>query len=183
MLADADKRNGLRLEPLCLNHLDGIMTWVNDPEVTFYFAHLSREISRDEEARIVSQLIESKTDIIYSIFENETYVGQIGLSKIYWPARNARLGAMLCRNAWGRGLITQAAHLVLEKAFQEHALHKVWLITRSDNAKGRHIWQSIGFEEEGVLRDEYRVNERYFDMVRYGLLADDFQLNSSMVPS
>ena len=26
----------LRLEPLSLEHLDGIMTWVNDPEVTFY---------------------------------------------------------------------------------------------------------------------------------------------------
>jgi RimJ/RimL family protein N-acetyltransferase len=152
------------------------MTWVNDPEVTFYFAHLSRTISKDEESRVVEQLMESKTDIIYSIFEDDVYVGQIGLSKIYWPAKNARLGAMLCRNAWGRGLISKAARLVLEKAFSEHGLHKVWLITRSDNAKGLHIWQSVGFQQEGVLRDEYRVQDRYYDMVRYGLLASDFHL-------
>ena len=43
----------LRLEPLSLQHLDGIMTWVNDPEVTFYFARLGQEITREEEADMV----------------------------------------------------------------------------------------------------------------------------------
>ncbi len=163
----------IRLEPLSLDHIDGIMTWVNDPEVTFYFARLGLEISRDEELNILRGLLESKTDIIYSIFDGDEYVGQIGLSQIYWPAKNARLGAMLCRHAWGRGIIKKAARLILDKAFNDHELHKVWLIVRGDNAKGRHIWSSMGFQEEGMLRDEYFVNGRYYHMVRYGLLDTD----------
>ena len=83
------------------------------------------------------------------------------------------MGAMLRRDAWGRGIVKQAARLILDKAFQEHGLHKVWLIVRADNEKGRHIWTSMGFRQEGMLRDEYFVNERYYDMVRYGLLETD----------
>ena len=29
-----------------LEHIDGIMTWINDPEVTFYFRNLGRKISK-----------------------------------------------------------------------------------------------------------------------------------------
>ena len=164
----------LRLEPLSLDHLDGIMTWVNDPEVTFYFARLGRVITRDEEAEMVKRLIESETDVLYSIFEGDEYVGQIGLSHIYWPARNGRMGIMLCRRAWGRRIGRRAAHLLLHEAFGELGLHKVWLIVRSDNEKGRRIWSSIGFKEEGRLRDEYFVNEKYYDMIRFGLLAPEY---------
>ena len=41
----------LRLEPLSLEHLDGIMTWVNDPG-DFYFARLGKDITREEEVDI-----------------------------------------------------------------------------------------------------------------------------------
>ena len=93
----------------------------------------------------MSKLIQSDTDLTsYSIFENDRYVGQIGLSQIYWPARNGRLGAMLCRSAWGRGII-QSRRLLIDKAFGEHDLHKIWLIVRADNEKGRHIWSRLGF--------------------------------------
>ena len=170
----------IRLEPLALEHIDGIMTWINDPEVTFYFARLGRKISRSEETRIVRGLIDSKTDRIFSIFEGESYVGQIGLSQIYWPAKNGRIGIMLRRNAWGRRIGRQAAHLLLRRAFGELGLHKVWLIVRSDNEKGRKIWSSIGFREEGILRDEYFVNETYFDMVRFGLLAHEYLGHSDL---
>ena len=163
----------IRLVPLSLDHLDGIMSWVNDPEVTFYFARLGREISRAEEEAIVRRLIDSETDIIYSIFEEDEYVGQIGLSQIYWPAKNARMGAMLCRKAWGRGIVKRAAQALLARAFQQHGLHKVWLIVRADNEKGRHIWSSLGFTQEGMLRDEYFVHDQFYDMVRFGLLKTD----------
>ena len=170
----------IRLEPLAVEHIDGIMTWINDPEVTFYFARLGQTISRSDETKIVRGLIESKTDRIFSIFEGESYVGQIGLSQIYWPAKNARIGIMLRRNAWGRRIGRQAAHLLLRHAFDELGLHKLWLIIRSDNHKGRKIWSSMGFREEGILRDEYFVNETYFNMVRFGLLAHEYHRRSDI---
>jgi diamine N-acetyltransferase len=169
----------LRIEPLCVEHLDFVMQWVNDPDVTFYFADLGRKITREEEARYLVSLIDSKSDIIYSLFEEETYVGQIGISKIYWPAKNGRIGMMLCKAAWGRGLGMEAARLIIDASFRVHGLHKLWVIIRSDNAKGLHMWDKLGFRREGLLREEYFVNDGYHDMVRYGLLETDYLDNHS----
>jgi diamine N-acetyltransferase len=163
----------LHLEPLSLAHLDGIMTWVNDPAVTFYFARLGATISREEERIMVERLMASETDHIFSIFEGETYLGQIGISKIYWPAKNGRIGIMLSRQAWGRGVAKAATRLLMAKAFGPLGLHKLWVIIRADNEKSLHLWESLGFQREGHLRDEYYVNDRYYDMVRLARLAHD----------
>jgi diamine N-acetyltransferase len=163
----------LRLEPLSVDHLDGIMTWVNDPAVTFYFARLGATITREEERLMVARLVASDTDRIFSIFEGEAYVGQIGISKIYWPAKNGRIGIMLPRNAWGRGIAQAAARLLMTEAFGPLGLHKLWVIIRADNDKSLHLWARLGFTREGHLRDEYYVNERYYDMVRLARLAND----------
>lgn len=167
--------SALRLVPLSLEHIDGVMSWVNDPEVTFYFARHGEQISREEELAFLEQLIASKNDIIYSIFEGEEYVGQIGLGQIYWPARNARLGCMLPRHAWGRGIASRAGRMLLARAFTEHNLHKVWCIVRSDNPKGLYLWSKLGFRCEGILRDEYFAQGRPYDMVRLACIATDFR--------
>ena len=136
----------IRLEPLSLDHLDGIMTWVNDPEVTFYFAGLGKQaITREAEAAYVERLLASPTDRVFSIVGDTGYLGQIGLSKIYWPARNGRLGIMLPRYAQGRGVGKVAAYLLLQRAFGQLNMHKVWVIIRSDNPKGCRFGRSWGF--------------------------------------
>ena len=162
----------LRLEPLSLDHLDGVMTWVNDPEVTFYFARLGH-VSREEEAAYLQKLIDSPTDEVYSIFDGDEYLGQVGLNQIYRPAQVARLGILLPQHAWGRGVAREAVSKLLDLAF-EGGLHKLWLQVRTDNAKGLHLWTSMGFRLEGIMREEYRVNGRYYDMARLALLETEW---------
>ncbi|MFT4624024.1 MAG: RimJ/RimL family protein N-acetyltransferase [Myxococcota bacterium] len=164
----------IRLEPLSLDHLDGVMTWVNDPEVTFYFARIGEPITRAAERTYLEGLLASTTDRVWSIFDDDAYLGQIGLSNLYWPARNGRLGVMLARHAWGRGVAKQAAKLLLTEAFGALNLHKVWLIVRSDNAKGLGLWTGVGFRCEGILRDEYHVHDRFYDMVRLAMVRSDW---------
>ncbi len=171
----------LRLEPLSLDHLDGVMEWVNDPEVTFYFARIGQPITRDEERIFLERLIASPTDRVFSIFEGQSYLGQIGLSHIYWPARNGRLGVMLARHAWGRGVAARAAALFLAEAFGPLEIHKVWAIVRSDNAKGLSLWTKVGFRCEGILRDEYFVQGRFHDMVRLAMVRSDWEARSAAV--
>jgi len=180
MVAMTDPR--LRLEPLSVDHLDHIMTWVNDPAVTFYFARLGAEITREEEREMVARLVASETDHIFSIFEGETYLGQIGISKIYWPAKNGRIGIMLPRHAWGRGVAKAAARRLMERAFGPLGLHKLWVIIRADNHKSLHLWESLGFQREGRLREEYYVNDRYYDMVRLARLAHDEPISTTGEP-
>ena len=86
---------------------------------------------RSEETRIVRGLIDSKTDRIFSILK----------ANHAWMDCRRFIGSKMDESAlcfgetWGRRL--NKPHLLLGRAFGELGLHKVWLIVRSDNEKGR----------------------------------------------
>jgi diamine N-acetyltransferase len=165
----------LRLEPLAAAHLPLVMTWVNDREVMQYFAQRQDAISEEAERAYLESLVVSKADRAFSIFEGEgtdadAYVGQCSINQIYWPARNGRVFLVVRRDKQGRGLGAAALRALVDEAFGALDLHKLWLIVRRDNKSAQAMYLRAGFEFEGVLRDEYCVAGRYFDMVRMGLV-------------
>jgi diamine N-acetyltransferase len=160
----------LRLVPLAIEHLSHVMTWVNDREVMQYFANRQSHISEEEEAGYLRALIVSPNDRAYSVFDGENYVGQCSLNAIYYPARNARLFIVIRRVAQGLGYGPVAVRLLLDIAWGELNLHKVWLIVRRDNRSAQAMYLKLGFDFEGVLWDEYCVGGSYFDMVRMSVL-------------
>lgn len=168
----------LRLEPLSLEHIDGVMSWVNDPQVMQYFAGRQNAIGEEEERRYLRGLMASKNDRAYSIFCNSTYIGQCSINQIYWPARNGRIFLVLARQHQGRGFGRKALHLLIEKAWHELDLHKLWLIVRNDNRRAQALYLRQGFDFEGVLVDEYFVQDRFYDMVRMGIVRQREQSSS-----
>jgi RimJ/RimL family protein N-acetyltransferase len=168
----------VRLRPIRLDDVDAIMTWINDPEVTKNFAGMSSEITREQELAFLESILASETDRLYAIEDFEgRYLGNAGIHKIYWPARNGRLGIVLgARDARGRGLGSEALNLLCAVGFRELGLHKLWLVHYATNERMRHVARKLGFVEEGVLRDEYFHRGEFHDMVRHSLLEDELTL-------
>jgi RimJ/RimL family protein N-acetyltransferase len=162
------------------------MTWVNDREVMQYFALRQERISEDEERGYLEKLIVSSTDRVFSIFEADgeaggdgddasSYIGQCSINQIYWPARNGRVFLVVRKEKQRGGRGAAALDALVNIAFTDKAdggidLHKLWLIVRRDNRRAQSMYLRANFEFEGVLRDEYCVAGRYFDMVRMGIL-------------
>jgi RimJ/RimL family protein N-acetyltransferase len=152
--------------------LDHVMGWINDPEVTKNLARFDHVITRDEERAFLARLFASPNDRVFAIETDDgRYVGQIGIHQIYWPAKHGRLGIVIGNKAeWGRGHAKRANELLLRVAFDELGLNKLWAILYPTNARMRHICESLGFVQEGVLLDEYFHQDRFHDMVRLCLL-------------
>jgi diamine N-acetyltransferase len=160
----------VRLEPLSPLHLDGIMTWVNDKDVMQYFANRQTPIAPDEERAYLEALVCSPNDRAFSIYFGQNYVGQCSVNQIYWPARNGRVFIAIARKHQGRGIGPTALTQMIDRAWSQLDLHKLWLIVRKDNRSAQAMYLKLGFEFEGVLRDEYCVGGAYYDMVRMGLI-------------
>jgi diamine N-acetyltransferase len=140
-----------------------------------YFALRQERISEDEERGYLEKLVTSTTDRVFSVFESghddiDTYVGQCSVNQIYWPARNGRVFLVVKKDKQGGGRGAAALEALIERAFGELDLHKLWLIVRRDNRPSQAMYLRAGFEFEGTLRDEYCVAGRYFDMVRMGIV-------------
>lgn len=163
----------VELVPLAVDHLPHVMTWVNDREVMQYFANRQEPISDEEERAYLEHLVASGTDRAWSIFADGEYVGQCSVNQIYWPARNGRVFLVVRRAAQGKGYGSAAMRALIDRSFEELGLHKLWLIVRRDNRDAQAMYLRLGFDFEGVLRDEYFVQGRFFDMVRMSVLAPE----------
>jgi RimJ/RimL family protein N-acetyltransferase len=156
----------IELRPLNIfRDLDNIMLWVNDPEITFYFARMGH-ITRKEEEKFLTSILASRNDIVYSIFVDNTYAGQCSINQIDWTAEIGRMFLVLTKEFQGQSLASPVIQELINKAFSEHSLFKIWLIVREENTKSQSIYMRSGFKFEALLRKEYKVNGIRYDMVR-----------------
>lgn len=167
----------VRLRPIRLDDVDAIMEWVNDDEVIRNFAGMSRQITRDEELAYLEAMIASDVDRLFAVEDLEgRYLGNAGIHKIYWPARNGRLGVVIGRrDAQGAGLGQEVLRLLVRYGFEALELHKLWVVHFASNARMAHICTKLGFVEEGVMRDEYFHRETWHDMVRRSMLRHELE--------
>ena len=135
-----------------------------------YFALRQERIDEAEERAYLGAMLASKNDRLFSAFDGSAYVGQCSVNQIYWPARNGRVFLVVQKAMQGRGYGRAMLDALVARAFGELDLHKLWLIVRRDNKRSQAMYLRAGFEFEGVLRDEYCVGDRYFDMVRMGIV-------------
>ena len=168
-------RTLVKLRPVDERDVDDILAWVNDGDVVKNLAAFAgKALTRDDEVAWVRKMRTSTDDRVYTVVSpDERYLGQVGLHQIFWRSKVGRAAAIISADQ-GRGYGSAAMARLLDVAFGELALHKVWLMVFDTNARSRRTWQRLGFVEEGVLRDEYFHEGAWHDMVRMGMLASEW---------
>jgi len=74
----------------------------------------------------------------------------------------------------GKGIVTRAVRAMVDYALGDMGLRKVEIVCAVVNAASRAIPERLGFIKEGIIRGEYYNDGVYYDMVVYGVLADEW---------
>ena len=64
----------------------------------------------------------------------------------------------------GKGYGRSALMQVLDQAFGEFGAHRVWLDVMEDNHRARSLYRSLGFVEEGRLRECVKIGDEFVSM-------------------
>jgi ribosomal-protein-serine acetyltransferase len=102
-------------------------------------------------------------------------VGGVGCHPIDWPNRHCSIGYWLAESHQGRGLMTQACASMLDYLFDDLGLHRITIQCGAGNHKSCAIPQRLGFVREGLLRQAEWVNDRWVDLVVWGMLEQDWR--------
>lgn len=102
-------------------------------------------------------------------------VGTVVVKDVSWTHLVGEVGYMLSEAARGRGIGTAAIGQLVDKAFGEGGLHRLWLLTATTNEPSRRLAERLGFRHEGVLREHVLVQNRRMDQAVYGLLRSEWQ--------
>jgi [ribosomal protein S5]-alanine N-acetyltransferase len=103
------------------------------------------------------------SDVVVGLFQVRSIKSGFGVSE--W-------GFALGSAFWGTGVFVDAAHLVLDFAFDCLGVHRMEAKAAVKNGRGNGALLKLGMVQEAVLRRSFLRNGIYLDQACWALLAD-----------
>lgn len=146
--------------------------WINDPKNNRYLHYelpleyektLSWYNNKDNQKRL---------DLI--IEYDGVPIGVIGLLNIDYCNKKAEYYICLGEQQFkGKGIAKIATRLLIEYAFEEMKLHKIYLNVDAMNNQACALYEKVGFVCEGYFKNDMIHNNEYIDRKRYAIFAED----------
>lgn len=150
--------------------------WVNDEEVneTLLF-DFPLSLSETKEWYKRNYFNRKRWDFVIVEDKSGKAIGMTGLINITLRHRNAQFFITIGeKNAWGNGYSKEVIPLVLEFAFAELGLEKVYLFTLGNNEKARYIYEKLGFKKEAYKKKEYFIHGKFHDLYHHAILKEEY---------
>jgi len=101
-------------------------------------------------------------------------IGTCGYHNWARKYHRAEIGYDLSPNEWGKGYMTEVLHTVIAHGFNHMNLNRIEALVSVDNASSIHLLEKLGFQGEGVLRDYFCLDGRFYDHGLFALLKGDW---------
>ncbi len=167
-----------RLRELEKKDLTIINKWRNDPELIALLGAPYRFINLCIDERWFDNYLLNRNNTIRCsvVDENDIIVGLISLTGIDFLNQSAELHIMIGdKNNQGKGIGTFAVKAMLSHAFYNINLQRIELSALENNKRARHLYEKVGFVQEGIKRNSVFKNGRFVNMVMYSLLSSEYK--------
>jgi RimJ/RimL family protein N-acetyltransferase len=127
--------------------------WAQDPEVTrtmTWRPHENLDVTRSSLRRMIDAW-EEETRFPYVIVEQSSNQAA-GMVELRVEGHKAELGYVLARKHWNKGYMTEAARALLDWAFQQPQIYRVYATTSVANIGSQRVMEKLGMTREGLLR-------------------------------
>ena len=119
----------------------------------------------------ITQKINDRSYFPYMITNLETneIIGLIDVKNIDWNVPKAELGAFIDKKYESKGVITNAAALVVDRLIEAYQFKKLLCRANSRNLGSINVILKNGFELEGTIRNDYKTTKgEIVDLNYYG---------------
>lgn len=165
------------LEP---DDLERTYKWHNDPKLYESLGGVFRYVSRaseEEWLRKASSYSANEVSLAICLTNGGRHIGNVYLRNIDWVSRRAELHIFIGEpNERSNGYGTAAVNQVLQHAFQDLGLHRVYLFVLEDNKPAIRTYEKCGFAVEGRLRQHAFKGGAFKDVVVMGICSNDWAL-------
>jgi diamine N-acetyltransferase len=169
------KGKNVTLAPLEMEDIPLIVDWKNDRKLTHMMNSYIPITLMQEEALYSLEQEDYKT-CRFLIEAEEDAAGYCGLAAIDRVSRRAELFIAIAEpDMQGKGYGKEALDLLIEFAFNDHNLNRLYLTCFTDNETAINLYKKSNFTIEGTLRNHTFCNGNYKDMLIMALLRSEWQ--------
>lgn len=159
--------------------LPQLMQWRNQPEFRKHFREY-RELNIQMQEKWFNDFVMNGNEtLMFSILRNDEkkdLLGCCGLCYINWVQRFADLSLYIgWENSYidHHGLAEESCKLLFDYAFGELCLNKIWTEIYEFDSLKYALYLKLGFHQDGLLRENYYYDHRWWDSRIMSLLARD----------
>lgn len=150
--------------------------WRNDPEAAQWFFE-SEAISLRDQREWWERVRVDRTQRMWigALASSHKAIGTVALTSINSRSRTAELGRVFVarncrRQGCGRELVQQAIRI----AFEQMNLRRLVCQVFAENEAACQLYRSLGFRDEGVLREHVFSRGSYRNVAMLGLMQSEY---------
>jgi UDP-4-amino-4,6-dideoxy-N-acetyl-beta-L-altrosamine N-acetyltransferase len=157
---------------MCEHDLETVLRWRNHSDVSKYMFS-QHEITVAEHCAWFARSEKDDTRALLVVEENNLMIGCVVFSNVSWGG-TADWGffADPCSPSGTGRKVCEAA---LDFAFRELQIHKVAGQVLDFNEASIRMHRRLGFTQEGILREQQLIDEKYIGLIVFGLLSFEWR--------
>lgn len=117
---------------------------------------------------------ENRQDLVFFDYSIASCVVAMGGLTDISRNNNAELYVVSNPEMYGQGIGTRVVSWLCNYGFASLGLHRIYLSTLETNSGARKLYQRLGFQDEGILREHVYHSGQYKDRYLLGLLRSEW---------
>lgn len=169
------------LDSIEKSDLEKLRFWRNLPHFRKFFREY-KEINSDMQLNwFEEKVVNDNSTIMFAIRDVSTkeLLGCCGLCYINWVHRHSDLSLYIGKNESYidcEGIAEDACRLLFDYGFGELGLNKIWTEIYDFDLKKFELYSKLGFEQDGMLREQYFYEGKWHDSRMMSLLVSEYRL-------
>ena len=172
-------KSRIGLRAVTRKDLELLLRWKNDSEIEY----LSGEdwdfpLSMERQEIWYEEYLKDSKNIRFmlDVIKDKKTVGYTGFWNLDWKNRKAHTGLVIGdRSARGKGYGVEAIFTIMEYAFLELNLHRLYgKIAEYNTASYKVYVEKCGWKKEGVLEDDFYRRGKYYNTIKVAILKPEF---------
>lgn len=159
-------------KPLSLEHCtQQYVDWLNDPEV-YRYLETGGDYTTSKLKDYLGHVVARKDMLFWAIHIKTTglHIGNIKIDPISKRHGTGEYGIMMGeRSEWRKGYAKEASERIIKYCFEEAGIRKITLGVVAKNAPAVRLYESLGFQVEGVYKKHGFYEGEYLDLIRMAI--------------
>ncbi len=151
--------------------------FTTDPEIR-RLTGTQRPFARRQIADYIERIAQDPSRVQFGVFLQKTdqLIGDVAIKDMDNSRNCCGSFRIAIDIQWtGQGYGTEAMNLMLDYGFGMLNLHGIQLDVYTINERAIHVYEKAGFKKEGVLRQAWRFEHGYYDVVIMSMLEDEYR--------
>lgn len=172
----------IRFKKVSRKDIENIHEYASDPEVSFFIGWKLKNNIKETNSLIEKMIInqENCTHQYASVVLKSTnkVIGNLMIFNYNEVSNQAEIGYVFNKKIWNMGYGTESLGLLIDFAFENLKLHKLFAKVVENNIGSSKILEKNNFVLEGRLKDHFYIDNKYYDALLYGIINKKDQLDN-----